>query len=193
METKKKPPVLATPTAPLNSVQCGLNNLQNSPYANESQLDETCYLGVDPGLSGAVAFYFPAYPERIAAYDVPVADKEIDAGAFARIVDRFCPAAAVIERVSAMPKQGVSSTFRFGQAYGTIRGVIQALGLPSHLVTPASWKKHFKLPSDKEKARALAVRLWPSSEHFERKMDHNRAEAALLARYGAETLIWGAR
>jgi crossover junction endodeoxyribonuclease RuvC len=70
--------------------------------------------------------------------------------------------------------------------------VVLALGVPLYLVAPTKWKPHFSLGSDKEKARALALRLWPTSVHFGRKKDHNRAEAALLARYGAEVLIGGA-
>jgi crossover junction endodeoxyribonuclease RuvC len=68
-------------------------------------------------------------------------------------------------------------------------GVIGAAAIPLHLVTPAKWKGHLRLSSDKEQARALALRLFPAcSEHFKRKKDHGRAEAALIARYGAETL-----
>ena len=73
----------------------------------------------------------------------------------------------------------------------SVRGVVASLAIPTHMVTPGRWKKHFRLDADKEKARALAIRLWPSSEHFERKKDHGRAEAALIARFGAETIIAG--
>ena len=69
-----------------------------------------------------------------------------------------------------------------------VRGVIAASGVPLHLVSPAKWKRHFGLDADKEKARALALRLWPTrADLFGRKKDHGRAEAALLARYFAET------
>ena len=150
---------------------------------------EHCILGIDPGASGAIAFYFPSRPELVSAEDVPLAGGEIDAATLARRINQLRPTMAVIEQVGAMPKQGVSSTFKFGTAYGTVRGVVQALGVPMHLVTPGRWKKHFRLDADKEKARALAIRLWPASRHFERKKDHGRAEAALLARFGAETLL----
>lgn len=150
---------------------------------------EPCILGIDPGLSGAVAFYFPSRSDLIAADDVPLAGKEIDAATLARRIAQMAPTMAVIEIVGAMPKQGVSSTFRFGQAYGTVRGVVAALGVPTHLVTPGLWKRHWRLGSDKEQARALALRLWPTSAHFSRKKDHGRAEAALIARYGAEVLL----
>lgn len=150
---------------------------------------EPCILGIDPGASGAFAFYFPSCPHLISADDVPLAADEIDAATLARKIEQMRPTMAIIEQVGAMPKQGVSSTFKFGTAYGTVRGVVQALGVPMHLVTPGRWKKHFRLDADKEKARALAIRLWPASRHFERKKDHGRAEAALLARFGAETLL----
>lgn len=149
----------------------------------------TTILGIDPGLSGAVAFYNPDDPSFVTADDVPVAGHEIDVATLAQRIARMHPDVCFIERVGAMPKQGVASTFKFGMAFGMVRGVVAAAGIPMHLVTPAMWKKHFRLDSDKEKARALALRLWPSSTCFGRKKDHGRAEAALLARYGAEILI----
>lgn len=152
-------------------------------------MTEVCILGVDPGLSGAIAFYFPAAPDLIAAEDMPVAAGEVDAATLARRIRQMGPALAVIEQVAARPGQGVSSMFRFGAAYGTARGIVQALGIPTQLVTPNRWKKHFRLDSDKEKSRALALRLWPTSAHFARKKDDGRAEAALLARFAAETML----
>ena len=146
-------------------------------------------LGVDPGVSGAVALYCPSRPELITAEDVPTAAGDIDAATLARLIREWQPTLAIIEQVSAMPKQGVSSTFKFGAAYGAVRGVVQTSGIPMHLVTPARWKKHFRLNADKERARAVALRLWPTSAAFARKKDHGRAEAALLARFAAETII----
>jgi hypothetical protein len=151
---------------------------------------EHCIIGIDPGISGAIAFYFPSRPDLIAVEDLPVAGGEIDAATLARRIAQMTPTFAAVEQVHAMPRQGVSSTFKFGCAYGAIRGVVSALGIATHLVTPGRWKKHFRLSADKEQARALALRLWPGSEHFSRKKDHGRAEASLLARFGAETL-WG--
>lgn len=148
-----------------------------------------CIMGVDPGASGAVAFYFFEFPEKIAVYDVPTVDGEIDCAALADLMKKFQPDYAVIERVGAMPKQGLSSTFKFGTAYGMARGVIAAMKTPYTLVVPGLWKRHFRLPPDKEAARALAIRLWPSSEGFRRKKDHGRAEAALIAKFGADTLF----
>lgn len=147
-----------------------------------------CILGIDPGASGAIAFYFPDYPDRVSAEDVPVANGEINATILARRIKQFGPSVAVIEQVGAMPKQGVSSTFKFGDAFGLVKGVIGALEIPTHRVTPGRWKKHFRLSSDKEEARALALRLFPAcADSFARKKDHGRAEAALIARFFAET------
>ena len=145
-------------------------------------------LGVDPGLSGALAFYCPDSPADIVVYDVPVADKIVDTAAIARLIHEAGASEAIIERVGAMPKQGVASTFRFGTAYGAVMGVASGLGLPLRLVTPGRWKAHFRLDADKEKARGLAIRTWPSSRDFGRKKDHGRAEAALLALYAVEVV-----
>jgi hypothetical protein len=87
-----------------------------------------------------------------------------------------------------MPKQGVASTFKFGTAYGALLAVTALCEIPTHLVSPRKWKTHFALDSDKEKSRALAIRLWPGCGFFSRVKDHGRAEAALLARYGAEVV-----
>ncbi|MCA0344135.1 MAG: hypothetical protein LCH99_31000 [Proteobacteria bacterium] len=152
-------------------------------------MKEPCILGIDPGASGALSFYFPSHPELISVEDVPLVAGEIDAAQVARRIEQMAPTMAIIEQVGSMPKQGVSSTFKFGVAYGVVRGVVAAMGVPTHLVTPSVWKKHFRLDADKEKARALAIRYWPTSQHFERKKDHGRAEAALIARFGAEILL----
>jgi crossover junction endodeoxyribonuclease RuvC len=150
---------------------------------------DRCILGVDPGISGAIAFYFPGVPSRVSAEDVPVAAGEINAAGLAERIRKMRPDVAVIERVAAMPGQGVSSTFKFGASFGVVCGVLAALEVPCHRVSPAVWKKNFKLPADKEAARALALRLFPATaEHFARKKDHGRAEAALIARYGSEVL-----
>jgi hypothetical protein len=151
--------------------------------------DAPCIVGLDPGLSGALAFYWPDHPEIILAEDMPVADKRVDAASLAERLRQMRPDFAIVEAVGAMPGQGVSSTFKFGMAFGEIIGVLGALQIPYHLTSATRWKKHFHLTSDKEASRALALRLWPAhSTTFNRKKDHGRAEASLLARFGAETL-----
>jgi crossover junction endodeoxyribonuclease RuvC len=123
---------------------------------------------------------------------MPVVAGEVDAATLAARILQMGPAFAVVERVASMPKQGIASTFKFGSAYGAIRGILAALQIRTHLVTPGVWKKHFRLSSDKEASRALALRLFAASpEHFSHKKDHNRVEAALLAVYGASLNISG--
>lgn len=146
--------------------------------------DDCFIMGVDPGMFGAIAFYNPKFPQLIAAYDMPIVGKELNAAELFDIIDSFKPVCAAIEVVHAMPKQGVSSSFNFGVSYGVIRGVVGSLKIRTHLVAPTKWKKYFSLSADKEASRALAVRNWPDSPHFRRKKDHGKAESALLALYG---------
>jgi crossover junction endodeoxyribonuclease RuvC len=143
-------------------------------------------LGVDPGITGGIAFLYPC--GQVVADDIPVVGGEVDVDTLVRQVRTFSPGLAVIERASAMPKQGVSSTFKYGVAYGALRTVVALCDIPYRLVTPAKWKAHFNLDRDKERSRALAIQFWPGCGYFARKKDHGRAEAALIARYGAE--VW---
>lgn len=153
-------------------------------------LPQRCIMGIDPGLSGAIAFLFVDDPHRVAVEDMPVVDGNVSASLLAQKIKAFAPSYAVIEHVHAMPKQGVSSTFNFGKAFGQVIGVGGALNIPLHFVTPAKWKKRFLLSADKEEARAMALRLFPAcAASFARKKDHGRAEAALIAKYGAEELF----
>jgi hypothetical protein len=145
-------------------------------------------LGIDPGLSGALAFYGAENGQLYLAVDVPVVDGEINASELARIIRLSRARFAIIEMAQMRPGQGISSTAKFWRAYGTAIGVLGALEIGHHVVAPTRWKKHFRLSADKEEARALAIRTWPGSEAFKRKKDHGRAEAALLAKYAAETL-----
>lgn len=156
--------------------------------------DNLCIFANDPGASGACAFYFTAHPDTVSVEDTPVADGRVDPASLARRIEIMRPDLAIIERVGAMPGQGVSSMFNFGQAYGAVIGVVAALKVPVHFVTPAKWKKHFGLSADKEQARAKALQLWPArAELFSRKKDHGRVEAALLARFAAEAIVGGGK
>jgi crossover junction endodeoxyribonuclease RuvC len=147
-------------------------------------------LGIDPGIIGGVALL--SSDGRIDAFDIPNVAGEVDVDMLVSCIRAMRPAMAVIERASAMPKQGVASTFKYGVAYGSLRTFVALCDIPCHLVTPGKWKHHFALDADKEKSRALAIRLWPGCGHFARKKDHGRAEATLIARFGAEVLL-GAR
>lgn len=145
-------------------------------------------LGVDPGsVSAAYAVLGMNSCGLQEVDDVPVVDKQVDAAAFARIVRHWNPEVAVVEQVAAMPKQGVSSSFRFGMGCGLLRGVLMALGIPVIQVAPTKWKKHFNLNAEAEKSRALAIRYWPECERLGFKKHHGRAEALLIARWFVET------
>jgi len=151
-----------------------------------------CIAAIDPGLTGAVAVYFPHEPNRITVEDMPVCNGETDATTLARHLEDFRPNLLVIEVQHAMPKQGLSSTFRTGDNYGAVRGVVAALKIETHFVRARDWQRHFKIAkADKEVSRSIALRLFTLAPfYFQRKKDHGRAEAALMARYAAETLNW---
>lgn len=149
-------------------------------------------LGLDPGLTGAVAVWDTAL-DALIVRDMPVANKsganttrrEVVPEWLANIIREWSPDVAWIEQVSAMPKQGVSSVFSFGVSYGIARGVLGALQVNTHFVTPAEWKRALRLSSDKSAARALASRLFSANApEFARKCDDGRAEAALLTHFG---------
>jgi len=146
-------------------------------------------LGCDPGKTGAIAVL--SADGHLDVLDMPVSGKDVDEAALALQVRRRVdtgPIHAFVEAVHAMPKQGVSSTFAFGQAYGALRGVLAGAGVPRTLVTPAQWKRAVRVPAIKDGARARASELFPAyADLWSRAKDHNRAEAALIAWYGARS------
>lgn len=144
-------------------------------------------IGIDPGSVSAAYAVLDPEGQIVEVDDVPVVDRMVDGSAFARIVGRLRPREAIIELVSAMPRQGVTSSFRFGLGVGILRGVLLSAGVPLYQVTAAKWKRYFALDNDGEKSRAMAIRIWPTCEKLTRKKDHGRAEALLLARYHQET------
>ena len=91
----------------------------------------------------------------------------------------------IVEQVSAMPGQGVTSMFNFGQTFGSIKGICAALNLPIFFVRPAKWKKHFDLiNSSKDASRTKVIEMYPSiSPRLSKKKDVNKADAILIARY----------
>ena len=95
----------------------------------------------------------------------------------------------VIEQVSAMPGQGVTSMFNFGQSYGILKGICSAMQLPMYFVRPAKWKKYFSLiNSEKDASRTKAIEIFPYfSINLSKKKDSNKADAILLASYYYET------
>jgi hypothetical protein len=143
--------------------------------------------GVDPGLTGAVAFIRPdaAHPaNRLAVFDAPLVGGEFDGVAFAKLLVERLPDSIAIEHAFSRPGQGVSSTFKFGRTFGQALGVIQALGVPYELVSPAVWKKHFKITpsSPKDASRLVCRRFYPSAD-IPLKKHHGRADAILIAHY----------
>lgn len=149
-------------------------------------------LGIDPGLGGALAFWWPERDE-LDVIDMPTyaitvnkgKRRVVDLAALASTIESRYPATAVIEDVHAMPKQGVSSSFTFGRVLGNIEALIAANGIPVRFVTPVKWKRYFGLTADKDAARKRASELMPRHAHHWQKRSHDgRAEAALIAYYG---------
>ena len=95
----------------------------------------------------------------------------------------------VIEQVSAMPGQGVTSMFNFGQSFGILKGVCSAMQLPMYFVRPAKWKKHFSLlNAQKDASRTRAIEIFPYfSSQLSKKKDSNKADAILIASFYYET------
>ena len=142
-----------------------------------------CYLGVDPGATGALAVVNHA-GLLIWVEDMP---DPLHGAAIRDLIEGEGIEAAAIEQVHSMPRQGVASTFKFGDAYGLIKGCIGYAGIPYQTVPPTRWKKSYHLGPNKDQARTRATELWPAfADNFKRKKDDGRAEAALIARW-----CWG--
>lgn len=154
--------------------------------------------GIDPGYSGAIALLVPA-TGHLHVIDMPVAPNikgktELDLNQLAKALDPDLgvspPHISVLEKVSTMPGQGISSAFRFGEGYGAIQMALVGHGWERNYVTPTVWKKHFKLSKDKGASRALASQRFPGyAQLFSRVKDDGRAEAVLLALYGREVIL----
>lgn len=164
------------------------------------------FCGIDPGLSGAVAFYRPG-DKGLKMFDMPVfhresGKKEINAQALTTIFKRFGGSSllkvkvAVYEDVGAMVYvdrfgkkrgQGSASSFAFGKSLGIVIGILSALDVPYVGVHSSVWKSLLELTKDKTLSRLKAQELFPGvAGQFKRKMDDGRAEAALLAYFAAE-------
>lgn len=147
-------------------------------------------LGIDPGLEGAVAVFDSSSPNKISAVDIPTigegTKRIIDIATLNRWLAINDADIAYLEYVSAMPGWGSGGSFRFGMSFGALRAWLTLRGIPYVLVPPTKWKKVYNLKGgEKEDARRLACQMFPgSTELFERKKDHQRAEASLLAHYG---------
>lgn len=152
------------------------------------------FIGVDPGLTGAVAI---VNKDRLLMLeDMPVMangkgnstiKRKVNAFElynyfFEISLDPYGDMCGVVEQITARPGQGVSSMFSLGDSVGSVRAAISIAGIPTEYVTPQKWKKYYALPADKEYARAKAIELFPSAD-LSKKKHHNRAEALLLANY----------
>jgi crossover junction endodeoxyribonuclease RuvC len=154
----------------------------------------TFILGIDPGIRGGLAIVAVdsngAAPQLVDAIDIPVtgvgAKERVNVLAIRDWVLPHALQHAFIERAQAMPKQGASSGFKYGQAVGAIEAVIACCAIPLTIIEPSMWKKfHALRGGDKEGGRQRALQLFPHAHALlARKKDHGRAEAALIALYG---------
>jgi Holliday junction resolvasome RuvABC endonuclease subunit len=144
-------------------------------------------LSIDPGLNGAYAI-LGHRGEYLEMGELPRFQKLVSAAELGVIFRMHRPETCVIEKVGAMPKQGVSSTFTFGCAYGVCIGVAGGSDTPIAFVTPGRWKAHFRLVGKpKDASRELAIRLYPDlAQSFALKKHHGRADALLLARFALD-------
>ncbi len=150
-------------------------------------------LGIDPGVSGALSVY--EHKKLVEVLDMPTMSegkknkKQINSAQLSLEIKKRINGsdenAVVIEHVTAMPGQGVTSMFNFGQSFGVIKGICSALNLPVYFVRPVKWKKHFNLiGSSKDASRTKAIEMFPSfSDNMARKKDANKADAILIGRY----------
>ena len=152
-------------------------------------------VGIDPGISGAVCFFEDG--KIIDVIEMPsMAEgkknkKQVNGNQlFNEIKSRLSgineeKICVVVEQVSAMPGQGVTSMFNFGQSFGVIKGICSAMQLPIHFVRPTKWKKYFNLiKASKDASRSKAIEIFPKiSDRLKRKKDSNKADAILIASY----------
>ena len=152
-------------------------------------------LGIDGGIHGGLSIVDivdGAAPQLVDAIDVPVAGvkakERVNVLAIRTWIGTHKPDHAVLERGQAMPRQGASSGFKYGRAIGAIEAAVALCEIPMTIVEPTAWKKFHQLcGTEKEASRQRALMLFPSAHALlARKMDHGRAEAALIALAGAK-------
>ena len=156
-------------------------------------------IGIDPGISGSICFFHDG--RIIDVVEMPLMiegkknKKQVNGSQiFNEISSRIKKIdkkdiKVVIEQVSAMPGQGVTSMFNFGQSFGILKGICSAMQLPMYFVRPAKWKKYFNLiNSQKDASRTKAIEIFPHfSSQLSRKKDSNKADAILIASFYYET------
>tara|TARA_A100001015_G_scaffold37040_1_gene40799 strand:- start:256 stop:744 length:489 start_codon:yes stop_codon:yes gene_type:complete len=153
--------------------------------------------GIDPGLSGAIAIL--SDNKVINIFDMPVMSegkknkKQLNSAQLVNLIKDYTnddeEKVVIVEQVNAMPGQGVTSMFNFGQTFGAIKGICAALKLPIYFVRPSKWKKHFNLiNSSKDSSRTKVIEMYPSlSSQLSKKKDVNKSDAILIARFYNET------
>ncbi len=156
-------------------------------------------LGIDPGLSGAIAILEDK--KVLNLFDMPVMaegkknKKQLNSAQLVNIIKENTTKgeeiAVIVEQVNAMPGQGVTSMFNFGQSFGAIKGICAALVLPIFFVRPSKWKKYFELiNSSKDSSRTKVIEMYPSlSSQLAKKKDVNKSDAILIARYYYDTRL----
>ncbi len=156
-------------------------------------------IGIDPGISGSICFFLNGKIKDV--IDMPIMTdgkknkKQVNGSQIfneisKRIIDKDKKEIkVVIEQVSAMPGQGVTSMFNFGQSFGILKGICSAMQLPMYFVRPAKWKKYFNLiNSEKDASRTRAIEIFPYfSANLSKKKDGNKADAILIASFYYET------
>ncbi len=155
-------------------------------------------IGIDPGISGSICFFKDG--RILEVIEMPVMaegkknKKQVNGAQIyneflKRINKKEDEIRVVIEQVSAMPGQGVTSMFNFGQSFGILKGICSAMQLPMFFVRPAKWKKYFNLiNSQKDASRTRAIEIFPYfSTQLSKKKDSNKADAILIASFYYET------
>tara|TARA_B100001057_G_scaffold107784_1_gene105419 strand:- start:220 stop:711 length:492 start_codon:yes stop_codon:yes gene_type:complete len=155
-------------------------------------------IGIDPGISGSICFFEDG--KILEVIEMPVMTegkknkKQVNGAQIyneflKRINSKENEIRVVIEQVSAMPGQGVTSMFNFGQSFGILKGICSAMQLPVFFVRPARWKKYFNLiNSQKDASRTRAIEIFPYfSTQLSKKKDSNKADAILIASFYYET------
>ena len=156
-------------------------------------------IGIDPGLSGAIAILENNRVLKI--FDMPVMSegkknkRQLNSAQLVKLLSDYISdkdeVSVVVEQVNAMPGQGVTSMFNFGQTFGAIKGICAALELPIFFVRPSKWKKHFELiNASKDSSRTKAIEMYPKlSNQLAKKKDVNKSDAILIARFYSETRL----
>ena len=156
-------------------------------------------IGIDPGISGSICFFKDG--KILDVIEMPTMTegkknkKQVNGSQIyneiLKRVNKFeiSDIRVIVEQVSAMPGQGVTSMFNFGQSFGILKGICSAMQLPIYFVRPAKWKKYFNLiNSEKDASRTRAIEIFPYfSSNLSKKKDSNKADAILIASYFHET------